>query len=73
MSKYRDQIRDARKWSLIEAGYSEDLTPELKRIAKEKADELFEEAKAEIAEIEAEEAEVQSMHDVRYKRSWDAA
>ena len=71
--RYRDQIREARKWSYIEAGFSEELSPELKQIALEKAEQLFEEAKREIEEIEAEEEENFARYDRKYKRHFDNA
>ena len=42
--RYRDQIKEARKWSYIEAGYTEELSAEDKQIALERANQLFEEA-----------------------------
>lgn len=71
--RYRDQIKEARKWSYTEAGFSEELSPELKQKALEKADQLFEEAKREIEEIEAEEEENYARHDRKYKRNFDRA
>jgi len=55
MSRYKDKIREARKWALVEAGYSDDLTPEEKSVALEKADELVEEFKNEMRLVEEEE------------------
>lgn len=69
MSRYRDQLREGRKWALVEAGYSEDLTPELKQIALEKADELFDEFKQELIDIESEEEEDYCSQDIKFRRS----
>ena len=40
--RYKDQLKDARKWAYIEAGYNEELPSAEKVAAKKKADELFE-------------------------------
>jgi hypothetical protein len=71
--RYRDQIKEARKWSYVEAGFSEELSAEDRLKALEKADQLFEEAKKEIEEIEAEEEENYARHDRKYKRHFDNA
>lgn len=68
MSRYRDQMREGRKWALVEAGYSEDLTAELKAIALEKADVLFEEFKQELLDIEQEEEDGYSKYDRKNDR-----
>lgn len=71
--RYRDQIREARKWSYIEAGFSEELPADEKQIALERANQLFEEAVREIEEIEAEEEESYIRHERKYKKHWDNA
>lgn len=68
MSKYRDQLKEGRKWALVEAGYREDLTAELKAIALEKADVLFDEFKKELEEIEQEEEDGYSRYDRKCER-----
>lgn len=73
MSRYRDQLREGRKWALVEAGYSEDLTSELKAIALEKADVLFDEFKKELEEIEQEEEQNYDKYDRKYRRNMDDA
>ena len=73
MSRYRDQLREGRKWALVEAGYSEDLTAELRAIALEKADALFEDFKNELLEIEQEEEEDYGKYERRYRRNMDDA
>lgn len=70
--RYRDQLKDARKWALIESGYSEELTPEQKAEAKKKAEELYNEAVAEFELIEQEEDEQYARFD-RRSRNWDDA
>jgi hypothetical protein len=70
--RYRDQIKEARKWSYIEAGYTEE-SAEDKQIALERANQLFEEAVRELEEIEAEEEENYIRHDRKYKKHWDNA
>lgn len=75
--RYRDQLKEARRWSYLEAGYSDELPPEERKIALEKANRLYEEAVAEIEEIEAEEEENYSRYDKKFeknqKRRWDEA
>lgn len=75
--RYRDQLKEARRWSYLEAGYSDELPPEERKIALEKANRLYEEAVAEIEEIEAEEEENYSKYDKKFeknqKRRWDEA
>jgi hypothetical protein len=71
--RYREQIREARKWSYIEAGFSEELSSDEKQIALERANHLFEEAVREIEEIEAEEEENYIRHERKYKKHWDNA
>lgn len=73
MSRYRDQLREGRKWALVEAGYSEDLSVELKQIALEKADQLFEEFKMELMEIEDEEESNYRSYERKYRRNIDDA
>jgi len=73
MSRYRDQMREGRKWALVEAGYREDLSAELKAIAIEKANELFEDFKNELLEIEQEEEENYGKYERRYSRNMDDA
>lgn len=70
--RYRDQLKDARKWALIEAGYSDELTPEQKAEAKKKAEELYNEAITELELIEQEEDEQYARFD-RRNRKWDDA
>lgn len=68
MSRYRDQLKEGRKWALVEAGYSEDLTAELKKIALEKADQLFEEFKMELMDIEEEEEDNFNHQERKFER-----
>lgn len=69
MSRYRDQLREGRRWALVEAGYSEDLTAELKQIALEKADQLFEEFKMELMDIENDEESNYRSYERKYRRN----
>lgn len=75
--RYRDQLREARKWSYLEAGFSEELPPEEKQEALERANALYEEAVKELEEIEAEEEENYSKFDKKFernqKRRWNDA
>lgn len=71
--RYRNQLKDIRKWSLEEAGYNENLPADEKRLAKEKADKLYEDAVAELEELESEEDEMVFKHEIKYKRKWDSA
>jgi hypothetical protein len=71
--RYKDQLKDARKWAYIEAGYNEELSADEKLAAKNKADELFEEAAAELQLIEEEEENNYNKYERRYKRGFDAA
>ena len=65
--RYRDQLKDARNWALIEAGYNDSLPTEQKLEAKKKADALFEEAVAELELIEQEEEENYTRYERRRK------
>ena len=71
--RYRDQLKEARRWSYIEAGFSEDLPADERDAALERANQLFEEAVREIEEIEAEEEENYIRHERKYKKHWDNA
>jgi hypothetical protein len=71
--RYRDQLKEARRWSYIEAGFSEDLPADERDAALERANELYEEAVRELEEIEAEEEETYGKYDTKYKRKWDNA
>lgn len=71
--RYRDQLKEARRWSYIEAGFSEDLPADERDAALERANQLFEEAVREIEEIEAEEEENYVRHERKYKKHWDNA
>lgn len=75
--RYRDQLREARKWSYVEAGFSEELPPEERKLALERANKLYEEAVRELEEIEEEEEENYSRFDRKYekncKRRWNDA
>lgn len=67
--RYRDQLKEARKWSYSEAGFSEDLPPEERQKALERANALYEEAARELEEIEAEEEESYSRFDRKFEKN----
>ncbi len=71
--RYKDQLNEARKWAYIEAGFNEELSSDEKLVAKNKAEELFEEAVAELQLIEEEEENNYNKYERRYKRGFDAA
>jgi hypothetical protein len=71
--KYRNQLKDIRKWSLEEAGYNDDLSAEDKIAAKKLAEKLYQEALEELEELEAEEDDMIFKHEIKYKRNWDSA
>lgn len=71
--RYRNQLKEIRKWSLEEAGYRDDLPPDEKKIAKDNADRLYEEALLELEELESDEDENDFRHEVKYKRNWNGA
>jgi len=74
--RYRDQIKEARKWSYVEAGFSEELPPDERQVALERANALYEEAVKELEELEAEEDESYSKYERKYiktKKRWDNA
>jgi hypothetical protein len=65
--RYRDQLKEARNWALVESGYKDDLPANEKLEAKKKADELFAEVVAELELIEQEEEENYARYDRRRK------
>ena len=67
--RYRDQLREARRWSYLEAGFSEDLPPAERQEALERANALYEEAVRELEDIEAEEEENYSRFDRRFEKN----
>jgi acyl-CoA reductase-like NAD-dependent aldehyde dehydrogenase len=74
--RYRDQIKEARKWSYVEAGFSEELPPDERQAALERANALYEEAVNELEELEAEEDESYNKYERKYiktKKRWDNA
>ena len=73
MSRYRDQIRDARKWAMIEAGYREDMTAEEKKICMTKVEELMDEVQNEMRLVEEDEENTYARYDRKYQRNMDAA
>jgi|694.fasta_scaffold06007_11 hypothetical protein len=73
MSRYRDQIRDARKWALNEAGYRDDMTAEEKKICMARVDELMEEVQNEMRLVEEYEDDVYARNDRKYRRNMDDA
>lgn len=73
MSRYRDQIRDARKWALEEAGYRDDMTAEEKKNCMIKVEELMEEVLNEMRLVEEEEEDTYARYDRKYRRNMDAA
>jgi hypothetical protein len=73
MSRYRDQIRDARKWALIETGYNDNMTAEEKKICLAKVDELMEEVQTEMRLVEEDEENTYARYDRKYRRNMDDA
>lgn len=75
--RYRDQLREARKWSYLEAGFSEDLPADERQAALERANALYEEAVKELEDLEAEEDENYNKFDRKFeknqKRRWNDA
>lgn len=66
--RYRDQLKEARRWSYLEAGFSEELPAEERQEALERANALYEEAVRELEEIEAEEEESYSRFDRKFEK-----
>jgi len=64
----REAEKEARKESLRQAGYRDDLTGPEKLEALKKAEEIFQEYLDECAEIEQEEEEYHRISDIRYSR-----
>lgn len=73
MSRYRDQIRDARKWALIEAGYSDSMTAEEKKVCLARVDELMDEVHSEMRLVEEDEENTYARYDRKYRRNMDDA
>lgn len=73
MSRYRDQIRDARKWAMIEAGYREDMTAEEKKICMARVEELMDEVQNEMRLVEEDEENTYARYDRKYRRNMDDA
>ena len=73
MKYNREAEKEAKKESLRQAGYRDDLPNEEKIAAKKRADEIFQEYLDECAEIEAEEEDFFRMSEIRYGRNRDAA
>jgi hypothetical protein len=71
--RYKDQLRDAMKWAKIEAGYDESLPDEEKYEKMTLVQDLYDEAKREIEEIEEEEEYNYKRYETKYRRNWDAA
>lgn len=67
--RYRDQLKEARRWSYLEAGFSEELPAEERQEALERANALYEEAVRELEEIEAEEEENYSRFDRKFEKN----
>ena len=67
--RYRDQLKEIRKWSYLEAGFSEDLPPQERQEALERAFALYEDAVKELEEIEAEEEESYSRFDKKFEKN----
>lgn len=73
MSRYKDSVREARKWALVESGYRDDLSSEEKSAALQKAEELVEEFKNEMRLVEEEEENTYQKFDRRFRRNFDDA
>ena len=73
MKYNRDAEREAKKESLRQSGYREDMTKEEKQKCLAIADQLFQEYLDECASIEEEEEEVYRMSEIKYRRNRDAA
>jgi hypothetical protein len=73
MSRYKNQIRDARKWALIEAGYNDDMTAEEKKVCLARVDELMDEVHSEMRLVEEDEENTYARYDRKYRRNMDDA